>query len=128
MDGKWCLVIAIVVLAIILICLMASDGFKDISYAYKLPILGKIPNLQLATLPKMNIIEESSSEESSSEESSSEEMDGWKIPEINGWKIPEMDGWKMPEQCELLENLYKYEKINMKKKSRFGVLRPFNSF
>jgi len=68
-----CIVIFIIVIS--LLAFSGTSNFKNLVYAYKLPVLGTIPNIQMATLARMRIVEEptSSEEPVSSEPTSSEE-------------------------------------------------------
>ena len=74
------LIVFIVIFAIVIIGLLFSGTqyFKNLTYAYNLPIVGTVPNIQAATVPRMiNLgrgFNMASSEEPSSEEPSSHEI------------------------------------------------------
>jgi hypothetical protein len=78
-------------------------------YKYKLPVVGIVPNLQAATVPRMNYKESFGGASSSEEEpSSSEEY-------TNGASSSEEPSSlePTPNQEILLKNLYAYERKNM---------------
>lgn len=72
MDGsKIALIVFICIFALIILLVGCSNTnyFKNLTYSYKLPTIGKNSSIQMATVPKMKV----SNEEPSSEEPSSEE-------------------------------------------------------
>lgn len=91
MDGGTIALIVFIVIFVIAICVLIFSGtqtFKNLTYTYNLPVVGTVPNLQIATVPRMMNLGNGFNIPSSSEEpptprrsvSSSEEPAGSEEP------------------------------------------------
>ncbi len=103
-GSRIALIVIIVFLVVTMLCLVFSGiaYFGNLSYFYKLPVAGTVPNLQMATLARLRPMMSSSSEEpvSSEEPRSSEE------PSFNDANMSYSDQ-------SLLIGLYSNERRNM---------------
>jgi len=96
--------IFVIILFVVLICFLVFSGvsyFGNLSFGYKLPVVGTIPNIQSATLPKLEFHyhrDPSSEEPTSSDEPSSYEPSSFEVP---------------PSDQSQLIGLYQNEKRNM---------------
>jgi len=114
MNGpKIALLVFIVVFFIVIIALVFTghiSGFRNLTFKYQLPVLGTIPNLQMATVARMDNkkLPPSSEEIPSSEESSSEIPSSEEIPVYSGQS--------------LLIGLYANEKRNMNPFGNYKII------
>jgi hypothetical protein len=114
------LIVSIVILTLVIICLVffTSDHFKNLTYGYKLPTLGRIPNLQSATVPRMLKSEEPTSSE---EPSSSEEVPNSQEPSSS--EEPRASDEIYSDETMLL-GLYLNEKKNMNSYGNYKIITP----
>ncbi len=113
-GGRIALIVIIVFFILVIICLVFSgvSYFGNLKYSYKLPVIGNVPNLQMATVPRLSLVsnsDEPSSSDEPNEPSSSDE------PSSSETRISYSDQ-------SLLIGLYSNERRNMNPFGNYKII------